>query len=76
MVKKIFAKTFIYLMLLLMYAPIILLVIFSFVNFEHISFKQLFSGENINLNLYRELFTGEDGETVIQAFKNTLLPRP
>ena len=33
MVKKIFAKTFIYLMLLLMYAPIILLVIFSFVDF-------------------------------------------
>ena len=73
MVKKIFAKTFIYLMLLLMYAPIILLVIFSFVDFEHISFQQLFNGENINLNLYRELFTGEDGETVIQAFKNTLL---
>lgn len=73
MVKKIFAKSFIYLMLLLMYAPIILLVIFSFVDFEHISFQQLFSGENINLNLYRELFTGEDGETVIQAFKNTLL---
>ena len=73
MVKKIVAKSFIYLMLLLMYAPIILLVIFSFVDFEHISFQQLFSGENINLNLYRELFTGEDGETVIQAFKNTLL---
>ena len=73
MVKKIFAKTFIYLMLFLMYAPIILLVIFSFVDFEHISFQQLFSGENVNLNLYRDLFTGEDGETVIQAFKNTLL---
>ena len=52
MVKKIFAKTFIYLMLLLMYAPIILLVIFSFVDFEHISFQQLFSGENLGFKLY------------------------
>ncbi|MBR2892035.1 MAG: ABC transporter permease [Bacilli bacterium] len=73
MVKKIFAKGFIYLMLLLMYAPIILLIIFSFVEFDHIDFRQLVSGENINFNLYKELFTGEDGETVVQAFKNTLL---
>lgn len=73
MVKKGFARAFIYLMLLIMYAPIILLVIFSFVDFDYISFQQLFNGENINFNLYKELFTGEDGETVIQAFKNTLL---
>ena len=73
MVKKIFAKAFIYTMLFLMYAPVILLIIFSFVEFDHIDFRQLISGENINFNLYVELFKGEDGETVIQAFKNTLL---
>ena len=73
MVKKIFAKVFIYFMLLLMYAPIILLIIFSFVDFDYIDFRQLFNGDLINLNLYKELFTGEDGEVVVQAFKNTLL---
>lgn len=73
MVKKGFAKAFIYLMLLVMYAPIILLVVFSFVDFEHISFQQLFSGENLGFKLYVDLFTNEDGATVIQAFKNTLL---
>ena len=56
MVKKIFAKVFIYFMLLLMYAPIILLIIFSFVDFDYIDFRQLFNGDVINLNLYKELF--------------------
>ncbi len=73
MVKKVWPRIFIYTMLVIIYAPIILLVIFSFVEFDHIDFRQLSSGENINFNLYKELFTGEDGETVVQAFKNTLL---
>lgn len=73
MVKKGFAKAFIYLMLLLMYAPIILLIIFSFVNFEQISFDQLFNKEKLGFKLYSDLFFGDDGEIVIQAFKNTLL---
>ena len=72
MVKKVLPKVFIYLMLVLMYAPILLLILFSIVDFDYIDFRQFAIGENINFNLYKELFTGEDGETVIAAFKNTL----
>ena len=71
--KRLWARIFIYSMLLLMYAPILLIIIFSFVNYEYIDFRQLVNGDNINFNLYKELFTGEDGEIVIEAFKNTLL---
>ena len=71
--KRIWARVFIYSMLLFMYAPILLIIIFSFFNYEYIDFRQLVNGSNINFNLYKELFTGEDGEIVIEAFKNTLL---
>ena len=71
--KRLWARVFIYSMLLLMYAPILLIIVFSFVNYEYIDFRQLIIGENINFSLYKELFTGEDGEVVIEAFKNTLL---
>jgi len=73
MVKKVLSRVLIYSLLLLMYAPLILLLIFSFVDFDYIDFRQLASGENINFNLYIELFKGEDGEVVISAFRNTLL---
>ena len=71
--KRLWARVFIYSMLLLMYAPILLIIVFSFVNYEYIDFRQLIIGENINFSLYKELFTGEDGAVVIEAFKNTLL---
>ena len=71
--KRIFSRIFIYTLLLLMYAPIILLFIFSFINFDYMDFKQLTSFSNYDFSLYKELFTGEDGETVVLAFKNTLL---
>ena len=73
MVKKVLSRVFIYSLLLLMYAPLILLFIFSFVEFDHIDFRQLTTTDNINFNLYKELFTGDDGETVVNAFKNTVL---
>ena len=41
--------------------------------FDHIDFRQLTTTDNINFNLYKELFTGDDGETVVNAFKNTVL---
>lgn len=71
--KRLWARVFIYSMLLLMYAPILLIIVFSFVNYEYIDCRQLIIGENINFSLYKELFTGEDGAVVIEAFKNTLL---
>ena len=71
--KRLWARVFIYSMLLLMYAPILLIIVFSFVNYEYIDFRQLIIGDNINFSLYKELFTGEDGAVVIEAFKNTLL---
>ncbi len=71
--RRVLTRCFIYFMLILMYAPIILLFIFSFVDFDYIDFKQLLTFENVNFNLYKELFVGDDGETVITAFKNTIL---
>lgn len=73
MVKRVISRIFIYGMLLLMYAPLLLLLIFSFINTEQMNFSDLFNSDNFSFQLYNELFTGEDGETVIQAFKNTLL---
>lgn len=73
MVKRVISRIFIYGMLLLMYAPLLLLLIFSFINAEQMNFSDLFETENYSLKLYKDLFYGEDGETVIQAFNNTLL---
>lgn len=73
MVKKVISRVFIYGMLLLMYAPLLLLIIFSFINKEQMNFSDLFKSGNFSFELYNQLFYGEDGETVIQAFNNTLL---
>ena len=73
MVKRVISRIFIYGMLVLMYAPLLLLLIFSFINAEQMNFSDLFETENYSLELYRQLFNGDDGETVTLAFKNTLL---
>ena len=67
MVKKIFAKTYIYLILLLMYAPIILLMIYSFQDTQYIHFGE-YGG--LSFNLYTKLFQNEE---IMSALWNTII---
>ena len=65
MVKKILAKSFIYLILFLMYLPIFVLIVFSFTTSETIGVWDGFSFE-----LYAKMFQNEH---LMQAVLNTLL---
>ena len=65
MVKKIFAKSYIAICLLVMYAPIFVLMVFSFTDATNVGSWTTFS-----FNLYGTLFT--DSETMI-ALGNTIL---
>ena len=56
MVKKILAKVYIYLVLLLMYAPILLLMIYSFQDTQYIHFGEY---GQFSFNLYIKLFENE-----------------
>ncbi len=65
MVKKIIGKSYIYLILLLMYAPIFVLILFSFTNTENIGVWNGFS-----LKVYEKLFNDTE---VLTALGNTIL---
>lgn len=65
MVKKILAKSFVYLILLLMYAPILVLIVFSFTTAESLG-----TWKGFDLRLYLELF---QDEKIMTAVWNTLL---
>ncbi len=65
MVRKIFAKTYIYLILFLMYLPILLLVVFSFTPSDQVGVWTGFS-----FKLYSDLFKNKE---LMQAVGNTLL---
>ena len=65
MVKKILAKSFIYLILFLMYLPIFVLIVFSFTTSETIGVWDGFS-----FDLYAKMFQNEH---LMQAVLNTLL---
>ena len=65
MVKKIFAKSYIYLILFLMYLPILILVAFSFTASDQVGVWTGFS-----FKLYFDLFKNKD---LLEAVGNTLL---
>ena len=65
MVKKIFAKCYIYLILFLMYLPILILVAYSFTTSDQVGVWTGFS-----TRLYSDLFKNED---LMSAVGNTLL---
>ena len=65
MVKKILAKCFVYLILLLMYAPILVLIVFSFT-----TARSLGEWDGFSSKLYLELF---NDEKIMTAVWNTLL---
>lgn len=65
MVKKILAKSYVYLILLLMYVPIIVLIIFSFTNSDNVG-----TWNGFTLELYPRLFKNE---AIMKAVGNTMI---
>ena len=68
--KKFFAKAYIWLLLIVLYAPIAFIVIFSFTEA-----KSLGNWTGFSTQLYRNLFSGEmqNASGLLQAVENTLL---
>lgn len=65
MVKKILAKSYVYLILLLMYVPIIVLIIFSFTNSDNVG-----TWNGFTLELYPRLFKND---AIMKAVGNTII---
>ena len=68
MVKKVLGKAYIYIILTLLYAPILLIIVYSFSNTSNFSFRHGFSFE-----AYKSIFTSEKTPELMSALKNTLL---
>ncbi|MFA6755038.1 MAG: ABC transporter permease [Bacilli bacterium] len=66
MVKKIFAKCYIYFILLLMYVPILVLIVYSFSNASQIGDPL----GSFNFDLYAKLFRNEE---IMKALGNTVI---
>ena len=67
MVKKVVGKAYIYIILALLYAPILLIIVYSFSNTSNFSFRHGFSFE-----AYKSIFTSEKTPELMSALKNTL----
>lgn len=67
MIKKILAKAYIYLLLAILYAPILIVVVFSFTES-----KVLGNWTGFSLNLYSSLFNGGVSNSLVGAIENTL----
>lgn len=68
MVKKISAWVYIALVLAFIYLPIAMIMVYSFTTSKVIGTWSGFSFE-----LYRDLFVGSSSETIMNAFKNTII---
>lgn len=68
MVKKVLGKAYIYIILALLYAPILLIIVYSFSNTSNFSFRHGFCFE-----AYKSIFTSEKTPELMSALKNTLL---
>lgn len=68
MVKKILEKCYLGIILAFLYAPIILIIIFSFSNSSTFTFKNGFSFE-----AYSSIFTSDKTPELLEAVKNTFL---
>ena len=69
MVKKVLGQTYIWLILLLMYLPVLVLIAFSFSASEQISTEY----GQFTFQLYIDLFTGPNAEKIWTAVGNTIL---
>ena len=65
--KKILARGYLWLLLLLMYAPIVIIAIFSFTEA-----KVLGNWTGFSMKLYQNLFSGSVGSSLLKAVENTL----
>jgi len=68
MVKKIIAKSYLYFILLLMYLPIFLLIVFSFLSSQTVGF--IAEGDHFTFELYVKLF---QNAAAMNALLNTML---
>ena len=66
--RKILAKSYLWLLLLVLYTPIAIIAIFSFTET-----KVLGNWTGFSLNLYKNMFVGESSGPMLSAIKNTLL---
>ena len=68
--RKVFAKVYIWLVLIILYAPIVFIAVFSFTEA-----KSLGNWTGFSFNLYRNLFSGsmQNSSGLISAVNNTLL---
>ena len=65
--KKILAKGYLWLLLLLMYAPIVIIAIFSLTEAQVLG-----NWTGFSMKLYQNLFSGNVGGSVLKAVENTL----
>ncbi len=68
MVKKIFDKAFIFIILALLYAPIVMIIVFSFSNTSNFTFPHGFT-----LDAYRSILNSSQTPAFLSALKNTLI---
>ena len=66
--KKFFAQTYLWLLLAMLYAPILIIAIFSFTEA-----KVLGNWTGFSTKLYTSLFTGGEHHSLLGAFENTLI---
>ena len=67
MKKRLFAQAYLWLLLIILYAPICIIVIFSFTEA-----KVLGSWTGFSLNLYKNLFSGGVSNALFKSIENTL----
>ena len=65
--KRFFAQAYIWLLLIILYAPIVIIIIFSFTEA-----KVLGNWTGFSLNLYKNLFSGGISSALIRSIENTL----
>jgi spermidine/putrescine transport system permease protein len=68
MVKKALPKIYLILVLLLLYAPIVFVIIFSFSNTTNFTFPR-----GLSLEGYRAIFSSSHAEKLLDSLKNTIL---
>ena len=67
MIKKFFAQAYVWILLIILYAPILIIAIYSFTEA-----KVLGNWTGFSFNLYRNVFSGGLNNSLVRAIENTL----
>ena len=67
MMKKFFAQAYVWILLIILYAPILIIAIYSFTEA-----KVLGNWTGFSFNLYRNVFSGGLNNSLVRAIENTL----